>query len=123
MYKSYNKLARDLVLFFLKKHFPASQPLMSPHKPLAFFHSETMLSSILTSDDFKENFKILNKEMTTLQCRIPPLINIYMSLSPTMQCFGTSDNTSFGDVEETAILIKIEDIYDTKKERYITKNY
>jgi hypothetical protein len=123
MYKSYNKLARDLVLFFLKKHFPASQPLMEPHKPLAFFHSETMLSSILTSDDFKEDFKILNKEMTTLQCKVPPLINIYMGLSPTMQCFGTSDNTSFGDVEETAILVKIKDIYDAKKERYITKSY
>ena len=122
MYKSFNKLARDLILFFLKKHFPAAQPLIVPHHPLTFIHSETMLSSILTSNDFKEDFKILNKEMTTLQCRVPPLINIYMGLSSTMQCFGTADNISFGDVEETAILIKIEDIYDTKKERHIT-NY
>ena len=121
MYKSYNKLARDLVLFFLKKHFPANNPLMQPHNPLTFIHSETMLSSILTSDDFKEDFKILNKEMTTLQCRIPPLINIYMGLSPSMQCFGTAENPTFGDVEETAILIKIEDIYEAKKERYIRK--
>jgi len=119
MYKSFNKLGRDLVLFFLKKHFPATKPLMTPHKPLDFFHSETMLSSILTCDDFKEDFKILNREMTTLQCRVPPLINIYMGLSPTMQCFGTADNIGFGDVEETAILIKIADIYDIKKERYI----
>ena len=119
MYKSYNKLARDLVLFFLKKHFPAIKPLLFPHKPLAFFHSEAMLSSILTSADFKEDFKILNREMTTLQCRVPPLVNIYMGLSPTMQCFGTADNTNFGDVEETAILIKIDDIYEAKKERYI----
>ena len=121
MYKSYNKLARDLVLFFLQKHFPANKPLMVPHKPLTFIHSETMLSSILTSSDFKEDFKILNREMSTLQCRVPPLVNIYMGLSPSMECFGTSDNIAFGDVEETAILIKIEDIYDAKKERYILK--
>lgn len=121
MYKNYNKLARDLVLFFLQKHFPATQPLMVPHVPLTFFHSETMLSAILTSADYKEDFKILNKEMATLQCRVPPLINIYMGLSSTMQCFGTADNTSFGDVEETAILVKIEDIYESKKERYILK--
>jgi hypothetical protein len=121
MYKNYNKLARDLVLFFLKKHFPPTTPLMLPHKPLSFFHSETMLSSILTAADFKEDFKILNREMTTLQCRVPPLINIYMGLSPTLQCFGTADNAGFGDVEETAILIKIEDIYEGKKERYINK--
>ena len=78
-----------------------------------------MLSSILTFSDFKEDFKILNRELTTLQCKVPPLVNIYMGLSSTMQCFGTADNTNFGDVEETAILIKIEDIYDSKKERYI----
>jgi len=121
MYKSYNKLARDLVLFFLKKHFPAEKPLIYPYQPLAFFHNETMLSSILNSADFKEDFKILNREMATLQCRVPPLINIYMGLSPTMQCFGTADNVAFGDVEETAILIKIEDIYEAKKERYIKR--
>jgi hypothetical protein len=119
MYKNYNRLARDLVLFFLKKHFPAVKPLLFPRKPLAFFHSETMLSSILTSSDFKDDFKILNREMTTLQCRVPPLVNIYMGLSSTMQCFGTADNTAFGDAEETAILIKIDDIYESKKERYI----
>jgi len=121
MYKSFNKLARDLVLFFLKKHFPAAKPLMTPRKPLAFFHSETMLSSILTFSDFKEDFKVLNRELTTLQCKVPPLVNIYMGLSSTMQCFGTTDNIDFGDVEETAILIKIEDIYDSKKERYIRR--
>ena len=119
MYKDYNKLARDLVLFFLQKHFPANTPLMLPHKPLAFFHKETMLSSILTATDFKEDFKILNRELSTLQCKVPPLINIYMGLSPTLQCFGTCNNIDFGDVEETAILIKIDDIYETKKERYI----
>ena len=122
MYRNYNKLARDMVLFFLKKHFPPIQPFMLPRKPLTFFHSETILSSILTSTDFKEDFKILNREMSTLQCRIPPLVNIYMGLSPTLQCFGTSANIDFGDVEETAILIKIDDIYESKKERYI-KNY
>jgi len=121
MYRSYNKLARDLVLFFLKKHFPAKYPLMTPHKPLAFFHNETMLSSILTAADFKEDFKILNREVGLLQCRIPPLVNIYMGLSPSLQCFGTADNFDFGDVEETAILVKIEDIYEEKKERYIKK--
>jgi hypothetical protein len=61
----------------------------------------------------------LNTEAAKLQCKIPPLINIYMGLSPTMYSFGTSDNQSFGDVEETAILINVNDIYDVKKERHI----
>jgi hypothetical protein len=119
MYKSYDKYVRDLILYFLKKHFSSEKPLISPIKPLSFFHDESMLSSVLTSDDFNEDFKILNREAAKLNCKIPPLVNIYMGLSPTLYSFGTSENQSFGDVEETAILININDIYETKKERHI----
>jgi hypothetical protein len=42
-----------------------------------------------------------------------------MSLSPTMRSFGTVLNQYFGEVEETMILVKIEDIYAEKKSRYI----
>ena len=119
MYKSYNKFARDLILYFLKKHFSAENNLIQPIKPLSFFHDESELSAILTSDDFSEDFKILVKEATKLNCKIPSLVNIYMGLSPTMHSFGTAENTYFGDVEETAILITIDDIYQSKKERHI----
>ena len=50
---------------------------------------------------------------------IPPLVNIYMGLSPSMKTFGTAVNSEFGDVEETGILVTIADIYEEKKERHI----
>ena len=46
-------------------------------------------------------------------------MNAYMGLSPTMKVFGTSLNPFFGDVEETGILITIEDVYEAKKMRHI----
>ena len=42
-----------------------------------------------------------------------------MNLSPTMKVFGTAINDEFGDVEETGIFIKIEEILEEKKERHI----
>jgi hypothetical protein len=36
-----------------------------------------------------------------------------------MRTFGTSLNDTFGDVEETGILVTIKDIYESKKERHI----
>jgi hypothetical protein len=50
---------------------------------------------------------------------IPPLINAYMSLSPTMRCLGTAINHEFGQVEETGILLTIDDIFEEKKQRHI----
>ena len=119
MYKSYDKFARDLILYFLKKHFSAKEHLIQPVKPLSLFHDEKELASILVADNFNEDFKILVSETSKLNCKIPPLINIYMGLSPTMYSFGTAENPFFGDVEETAILITIKDIYESKKERHI----
>jgi hypothetical protein len=51
--------------------------------------------------------------------QVPPLINSYMNLSPSMRVFGTVRNPDFGDVEETGILITIDDIYPQKSERHI----
>lgn len=50
---------------------------------------------------------------------IPPLVNAYMSLSPTMRMFGTAINYGFGDVEETGILIAVDEILAEKRIRHI----
>ena len=42
-----------------------------------------------------------------------------MNLSSTMKSFGTALNKKFGEVEETGILISIDDIFKQKKERHI----
>ena len=42
-----------------------------------------------------------------------------MNLSPTMKLFGTAINDGFGDVEETGILIAVDEILEQKRVRHI----
>lgn len=42
-----------------------------------------------------------------------------MSLSPTMRVFGTAINHEFGEVEESGIFLKIDEITPEKKDRHI----
>ena len=42
-----------------------------------------------------------------------------MQLSPTMKSFGTARNPDFGGVEETGILVTVEDIDPSKKNRHL----
>ena len=79
----------------------------------------TELAKIFYEDDFKKDYKILNTEIRKLGYNIPPLVNAYMSLSPTMKLFGTAINYGFGDVEETGILISIDEILEDKRVRHI----
>jgi len=46
-------------------------------------------------------------------------VNAYMGLSPTMRMFGTAINDEFGDVEETGILIAVNEILEEKRIRHI----
>lgn len=119
MYPSYIREGRDMILYFLKKYFDDKDHLVVPMKPLVIETSEAELDKLFCGGCFKEDYRILNHEIRALGYNIPPLVNAYMSLSPTMKLFGTAINYGFGDVEETGILIAIEEIFEEKRVRHI----
>ena len=119
MYPSYHRQGRDMILYFLKKHFADKDNLITPMKPLVLESDEKDLAALFCKDTFKEDYKILNCEIRKLGYNIPPLVNAYMSLSPTMRMFGTAINYGFGDVEETGILIAVDEILAEKRIRHI----
>ena len=119
MYPSYHRKGRDMILYFLKKHFPDPDNLIFPTTPLELETDEKELEAIFCEEEFRADYKILNTEIRKLGYNIPPLVNAYMNLSPTMKLFGTAINDGFGDVEETGILICIDEILEEKRKRYI----
>jgi hypothetical protein len=119
MYSHYDQLARDMVLYFLKKHFPDPDGLMMPYEELKINTSRKILDNIFTGYNYQEDYKILVQKVRSLHENIPPLVNAYMNLSSTMRTFGTALNEYFGNVEETGIMVTIKDIYDFKKDRHI----
>lgn len=119
MYPSYDKHARDLILYFLKKHFADPDKLIEPIEPLQFQEDEAGLAAVLSGDSFKADYRILKSEVHKVGLSIPPLVNAYMGLSPTMKIFGTAVNNDFGNVEETGIFIAVNEIIEDKYVRYI----
>ena len=119
MYPSYIRRGRDMILYFLKKHFDDKENLIIPMKPLKIETDERELKELFCEDDFKKDYRILNREIRKLGYNIPPLVNAYMGLSPTMKLFGTAINYGFGDVEETGILITVDEILEEKRIRHI----
>jgi hypothetical protein len=122
MYTTYHREARDLILYFLNKYFGDKENLVVPFEPLVIETDRKVLDSILCGSSYREDYKILSQNVRARGENIPPLINAYMNLSPTMKVFGTAMNYGFGDVEETAIMITVNDMYDEKIERHI-KSY
>lgn len=119
MYPSYDRVARDMILFFLEKHFGDPDGLILPMKPLKIEQDRAQMERLFCESDFKADYRILNREVRARGYNIPPLVNAYMGLSPTMKMFGTAINYGFGDVEETGILIAVDEILNEKRVRHI----
>ncbi len=118
MYGDYNRAARNVLVYFLQKYFPDHDHLVEPIHPIELDMDREALAALFNGGDYEEDYKILVREIRLRNENIPPLINSYMKISPSMRMFGTVCNPDFGDVEETGILITIEDIYPKKSERH-----
>ncbi len=119
MYDTYDAKARDMILYFMFKHFPDPDKLVYPKKSLNITTDSKVLKKLFTEDDLKTDYKILNTSVRRLGINIPPLVNAYMGLSPQMKVFGTAVNDTFGNVEETGILIDKDEILEEKRKRHI----
>src|SRR5659263_242541 len=119
MYPQYNQSARNLILHFFGTYFPDPDKLVRPKKPMPYTADTARMDELFSDKSYEEAYKILSAEVRKHGENIPPLINAYMSLTPSMRTFGTVISDEFGDVEETGILLDIDDMYDSKIDRHV----
>lgn len=121
MYGAYNRQARNTLIWFLKKYFPDNDSLMRTRFPVEMDIDKQEMDRLFVGRNYAEDYKILSRSIRNFEEVIPPLINAYMSLSPTMRVFDTSLNHDFGGVEETGILITVSDLYSEKILRHMVE--
>ena len=119
MYTHFHTEARNLIQYFFKKYFRDKENLVYPKKPVEFDINMEEMRQLFTGEDYKEDYKILVQNVRQFGENIPPLINAYMNLSPSMKTFGTVKTEKFGNELETGIIVNIEDIYKVKRDRHI----
>jgi hypothetical protein len=85
MYPSFDEKAREMILYFMYRYFPDNDSLLIAKEPVSFSSEKAELDAYFNSTDFKENYKKLNTAVRERGHNIPPLINAYISLSPTMK--------------------------------------
>jgi hypothetical protein len=123
MYPNYNQRARNLILYFMEKHFSDNENLVIPKEPLDTRMDRDEMKKIFDGENYMEDYRTLSQKVRAFGENIPPLINAYMNLSPSLKTFGTVLNPTFGNVEETAMMITINDLYKQKVERHVTSYF
>ncbi|HOO85425.1 MAG TPA: GNAT family N-acetyltransferase [Prolixibacteraceae bacterium] len=119
MYTHFNVEARNHILYFLNMYFNDKDKLVYPKEDFNLAYDFNGIDQFYSGNNFADDYKTLSKKVRELGENIPPLVNAYMNLSPTMKTFGTALNDVFGDVEETGIILTIDDIYAAKRDRHV----
>lgn len=119
IYPWFSEEARYCLFAFMRRYFLDKDGLVFPHHPLDLSEKCAHWDTILKGNDFKEDYAIVKAHIKELGHNIPPLINAYMSLSPTMRLFGSCINDEFSDVIETGLMITIKDIFEQKMIRHV----
>lgn len=119
MYTQSNQEARDLIRSFMGLYFRDKNKLVYPKNPVESTIPDEVVKALFSGQSYTDDYKILSKKVRELGENIPPLINAYMNLSPSMKSFGTAVNDGFGDVEETGIIITIKELYEAKINRHV----
>lgn len=118
MYENYDNLARLYLFYFFQKYFSDTEGLVTPIAQKSYKIKGLEKIKDIFCEDYEKDYKTLIGKLKECGENIPPLINAYMKLSPSMKLFGTVINTDFGSVHETGMLVTIQDIYKDKYTRY-----
>ncbi len=120
IYAHYPEEARDMVLYFLGKYFRKGSQRVRLRKGIQEIKvsNPRRCAQLFKGNNYKEDYKTLKAEVLKLGVSIPPLVNTYMNLSPTMVYYGTGINDEFGDVLDSGILITFAEMYPEKRERH-----
>ena len=117
IYPDYPKKAREMIMVFLKKYFGDKRHLTTLRMPVKV--TTRKYDRMFGGNSYKENYKILNTEVRKLGVNIPPLVNSYMNLSPSLVYLGTGVNDEFANVLDSGILIAFDELYPEKKARHV----
>ena len=117
IYPDYPRQAREMIQCFLRRYFGKKSRLLKIRKEVKV-EKPRRYGKFFKGKDFKEGYRILKAEVQKQGVAIPPLVNTYMNLSPSMIFFGTGINDEFANVYDSGILITFGDMYPEKRQRH-----
>lgn len=120
IYNTYPQLARELLYEYMHLHCPDPEKLIYPKVAIEVSEeSKKIASVILTEKNAEANYKALQKTVRHIGTTVPPMFNAYIGLTDTLRMFGTMIDPDFSGTYESAIMLTMDDLIESKRQRYI----
>ena len=83
-----------MIMVFMNKYFGKKSRLIKIRKQVKVDNPKKY-SKLFKGLDYKEGYRVLKNEISKMGVFVPPLVNTYMNLSPTMKLFGAESPLRF----------------------------
>ncbi|MCQ2059481.1 MAG: GNAT family N-acetyltransferase [Bacteroidaceae bacterium] len=119
VYRSVPVGLRDILRFFLVKYYADKESLVYPTDPLEYQTDKETLATLVSGNNFKEDYLFVKNYMRHAGFCIPPLINSYILLANSMKIFGSAVCSDSTKEEDTAMLMSIDQMNPDKLMRHV----
>lgn len=121
IYPSYDHVTRNLIYHFLWKHFGDKEELVRPWEDQNLLPDADpgLMDLVLHEEEMQEDYKLLKAAARSRGVNVPPNVTAYISITPEMLMFGTAVNRLMHNIEDSALLLPFDSIYNEKKHRHV----
>lgn len=114
-------IARDMLIFYYSHYYKSDENLLESRLPYNYSTDTKLLNEMFVLDDKKEDFKRLKTALATMGAVVPTLFKQYSELCQDggVNFQGFNIDPDFSNCVDGLIIVKIEDINEKQKIRYI----
>lgn len=124
MSASFPSVAKDMMVFYYNHYYGLTADLVEPKVPYSYSNNLSEIKDIFDLNDKKKDFKFLKSTLANIGVTIPTLYKQYseIALDDGVKFLGFNVDNDFGDCVDGFILVEVEKIKDSAKQRYIENN-
>lgn len=121
---SFPTIAKDMIIFFYSHYYGNTNSLVEAKTPYQYANNINELKELFDLNDKKKDFKFLKSTLANIGVSIPTLYKQYseIALDDGVKFLKFNVDKNFSDCIDGFILVEIDKIKDSAKQRYMENN-
>jgi putative hemolysin len=121
---SFPRVAKDMMIFYYSHYFGEEENLVEPKVPYSYSSNILEIKELFDLNDKKKDFKFLKSSLANIGVSIPTLYKQYSDIAEDkgVKFLGFNVDNDFADCIDGFILVEVEKIKDSARQRYIERD-
>ena len=123
MSASFPTVAKDMMIFYYSHYYGEKEELVEAKTPYQYSNNISEIKELFNLEDKKKDFKLLKSTLANIGCSVPTLYKQYSEITEDggIKFLSFNIDKDFGDCIDGFILVEVDKIKESAKNRYIYK--